>query len=46
MKFVVSLPLNTAQGSCSAAPMGRGLGNIVQGFLAVASSSVGDCCMR
>ena len=42
IKFMVSLPLNVAQGSHSAAPMGRGYGNIAQGSHAVASSSVGD----
>ena len=42
MKFVVNLPLNAAQGSRSAAPMRRGLGNVAEGSHAGASSSVGD----
>ena len=37
MKLVMSLPLNTARGSRSAVPMGRGLGNFAQGSHAVAS---------
>ena len=44
--FVVILPLNTAQSSQSAAPLGRGLGNIAHGCHAVTSSCVGDHCMR
>ena len=41
-KFVVSLLQVTAQGSYSAAPMGRGYGNNGQGSHAVAPSNVGD----
>ena len=40
MKFVVSLPLNAAQGSHSAAPMGKAKGTLLKVPI------VGDRCMR
>ena len=41
-KFVVSLPLITAQGSHREKLMGRGYGNIAHASHAVTSLSVGD----